>query len=103
MRTVYKYFLPAPLRPNFSVPIPDGAEILSAGTSDGRPCLWALVDPDKPVVDREFLLRDTGEPIDEAVLPRLSFVGTFSTGGGNWYVGHLFEVDRIDLHPKVRR
>lgn len=67
--------------------MPRGATVLSVQTQDGRPCLWALVDPQKPTVDRRFELYGTGHPVQGLVGKH---VGTFQMHGGA-LVFHMFE------------
>ena len=55
---IYKYRLP--FKEMATVSMPEGAEIIRVDGLDGALWLWAIVDTNKPAVDREFLLFKTG-------------------------------------------
>jgi hypothetical protein len=86
VKTIYKY--PVVVDDEFSVDLPDGAQILSVDTQQGEPMMWAMVDPTAPKSKRAFRVIGTGHPIDDA--DHLSFVGTFQVRGGS-LIFHLFE------------
>jgi hypothetical protein len=54
--TVWKFTLA--LTDEQTIVIPQDAECLHVGMQDGRPCLWARVDPDSP--DEEMSIRVVG-------------------------------------------
>ena len=83
MKTVYKYSVP--IADNPVIPLPEGAKVLSVGAQDYEVKLWALVDPDKPMVSRNFRLAGTGHDIEGN---NLHFIGTVIMNG---LVLHLFE------------
>lgn len=66
--------------------LPRGAKIISAGVQDGwRITIWALVDPEAPLVERLIEVVGTGSS------PALSdgiFIGTVFVG---LYVFHVFD------------
>lgn len=66
-----------------SVEMPDGARVVHVHEQDGRPCMWAAVNPSRPAVVRHFGLFATGEEIPTSI-----YVGTIHLG---WTVWHLFE------------
>ena len=72
----------------FDIPLPEDAVILGAdgGRGDG-PEMWALVDPDAPLVTRTFVLTGTGHDVPDDV----SHVATFRDG---FFVWHLWEAVR---------
>lgn len=84
---VFKY--PIRLLDEFTLPLPDGAKVLSVQAQAGAPVLWALVDETAPPKLRSFILRGTGHAI--ATKAPLAYVGTFQLHGGN-FIGHVFEV-----------
>lgn len=47
------------------VPLPEGAQILSIGNQNGVLCLWALVNPLKPIMPRRFRIVGTGNSIKQ--------------------------------------
>jgi hypothetical protein len=89
MLKVFKY--PVHIDDYFSIDLPEGARVLHAEAQDGRPQLWALVDPETNVtVTRRFRFAGTGHPITEP-LDKLRHVSTFSMEGGR-LIFHIFEV-----------
>jgi hypothetical protein len=89
MLKVWKY--PIMAADHFSLPLPEGAQVLTVQTQGHDPMLWALVDPSAKLVERHFRLAGTGHEIIEAP-ESLKYVGTFQlpTLG---LVFHLFESD----------
>ena len=58
MKVIYKYRLPFK---EFSVvSMPEGANIIRIDGEDGAIQMWAVVDTEAPLVDREFSLFKTG-------------------------------------------
>lgn len=60
-KRVWKF---VPTDESASIKMPEGGYILSAGNQNGRMCIWALVDPERPLVDRQFKVVGTGQPFD---------------------------------------
>jgi len=90
MRAVFKYEVP--IGDHVSISLPKGAQILSVQAQGDTPYLWALVDPDQPMIERQFRFAGTGHPITEAPMT-LSHVGTFQFFKlENRLVFHLFEI-----------
>ncbi len=87
MKLIYKY--PIPLQDQFVIPMPFGSKILSVQIQKGQPCIWAIVDTDKEICARSFLMFGTGHPLPHDIMA-LPFIGTFQTLGGD-LVFHLFE------------
>jgi hypothetical protein len=83
---VFKY--PVSLTDTFTVSMPELSTMLTIQMQNGKPYMWALVDPESSLVERRFRLAGTGHPINE----RVGYVGTFQLGGGSM-VFHLFEVE----------
>jgi hypothetical protein len=90
MKVVHKY--PLTEESQQSIEMPDGAEILTARIQDGALCIWALVDPEQPIVKRLFTIAPTGQ---EVVGIFHKYIGQI-VHHGPWgeLVGHLFEVNR---------
>lgn len=86
MKTIYKYQL-QPLDRQL-VPMPNGAQILTVQMQGEHPCVWAMVDIDKPVVVREIRMYGTGHPIDH---DPGRYIGTIQMRGGQ-LIFHFFEV-----------
>lgn len=68
------------------IDLPAGARILDVQVQDGRPCLWALVDPVAPAVREAFAIYSTGHAIDPGALMSLEYVKTFQYGLLVWHM-----------------
>ena len=94
---IYKYTLEDQTS---TVQMPEGAKVLSAHTQRESICIWALVDPSKPMTLRTFKVIGTGWDIEEAEfgqpLTHLEFIGTVLLSGGS-LVFHVFE-EKNDRH-----
>jgi hypothetical protein len=90
MRKVLKYSLVSAttVEGNYAIHMPRGATVLTIQLQRGEPMMWALVDPDAPLVMREFAVQGTGWDIED---DSLAYVGTYQQYGGE-FVWHLFEV-----------
>lgn len=88
MLTVYKY--PLLKGSQVCVGLPKGAKILTVQVQNGVPHIWALVNPENPLVERFFRLAGTGCSIEEHK-DDLHYVGTFQLFKGR-KIYHLFEV-----------
>jgi hypothetical protein len=77
---VWKY----QLGDDVTIELPEGAKILHVGMQGIYICLWCLVDPHAPRVERRFKVFGTGEYIDAG-----EYIGTVMEGP---YVWHVFEV-----------
>lgn len=86
MRTIWKFQFP--VEDEFTLDMPEGAQVLHVREQNMKPCLWALVNPDNPAEERHFKLRGTGHPIHEE--NPLKYLGTFFLIDGG-FVGHVFE------------
>lgn len=88
---VWKYALT--LSDYVTLEMPRGAKPLYVATQFGVPCIWALVRPEEPLVNRRFRIAGTGHPIEahEAI----SYVGTFMLSGGH-LVFHVFDLGEAD-------
>lgn len=69
--------------------MPKGAEVLTVQTQNAIPCLWAVVDPDAPLGNREFEIRATGEKFEKN---SDRYVGTYQEDSlDTWHVFEVFE------------
>lgn len=87
MKRIYKY----PLDMQGAAQIINmhaGAELLAVQVQRDVPCIWALVNPDNQMMQREFLIVGTGHDLPERYG---GHVGTFQLDGGN-FVFHVFEL-----------
>lgn len=94
MKTIWKYELAGPEKP---VAMPKGAQILTAQMQGDRFCVWALVDPDAPKVNRSFRIYMTGQDIDinEQEDGYLKYIQTLQMSGlgpKGVFVVHIFEL-----------
>ena len=85
-KTIYKYPV-LPIDDEIKMMIHEGAEYLCVQTQQGIPCLWALVDLEKPLAEKWFCIRGTGCPFkgNEG-----KYISTFQLYGGS-LVFHIFE------------
>ena len=97
MGAIYKYAV-TPESVN-TIPMPKGAQVLTVQDQQGKPQIWALVDPDAELVKRFFLLVGTGTPI-KLILSKKDYVGTFQMGSGD-LVFHLFEIPKWEPFNSV--
>lgn len=67
--------------------MPAGAEMLTVQVQDGKPCLWAMVDPSLPKERRVLCTAGTGHAIQEET--GLDYVGTYQLEDGA-LVFHVF-------------
>jgi len=84
MLKVFKY--PIKIEDNIEISLPEEAQILTVGEQNGIICVWALVNPEKPSIKRNFRLAGTGHPIDT---DKLFYHGTAQILN---LVFHLFEI-----------
>lgn len=91
MLTVYKYtLLPRDVQ---TIELPVDARILCIVSQNDVPCIFAEVDPTKPIVQREFLTVKTGRPIPELLGMDRSYVDTAQIDGGR-HVFHIYELTK---------
>lgn len=91
MKTVWKYTLPWPPPSDLvGFRMPKGARPLTIQTQAGRPCVWALVDDERPLEPRWFRIAGTGHPIEDEIAED-GYIGTFQVIGGG-LIFHVFEV-----------
>jgi hypothetical protein len=82
MKTIYKYELSSK---DASMKLPKGAEILSVAIQDGRPMMWALVDPENVLEDRFISTVGTGWELED----NMKYICTYMEG---YFVWHVFEM-----------
>jgi len=87
MKTIYKYPLEN-TSGKYAISMPSEAEILYINAQRNVPCIWAMVDTEKPIETRQFRLYGTGHPVEEN---DLFHHGSFFMQEGR-FVFHLFEV-----------
>lgn len=90
--TVWKFQLQA--APDVQrIQMPAGARLLSAGEQDNTLCIWALVDPEQPMVERHIRIAGTGHPLG-AVNPGTAYVGRAEFADGALQV-HVFDLGSV--------
>jgi hypothetical protein len=85
MISIFKY--PIPIQDTITLDMPAGAEVLTVQVQRGKPCIWAKVDTSRPMEDRVFYLRGTGQMFNGK---EGRHVGSFQMDG-EYLVFHLFE------------
>lgn len=86
-RAVWKF----PVSPHWAsveIVMPEGAKFLHVGQQDNTPMVWFHVDPDAEPEPRRFATIATGQRLDDAVVERLTYLGTAICGPLVW---HIFE------------
>ena len=63
VKTIYKY--PVVVDDEFTIYLPEGAQVLSVDVQQDEPQMWVLVDPAAPKTKRTFRVIGTGHPIDD--------------------------------------
>ena len=82
MNTIYKY--PIPHLDEQEIQMPLGSEIIRVGLDPREvPCLWAIVDIDKPKAPVRVLTVGTGD-----VMPSMPYrhIGSFVDGSFVWHI-----------------
>ena len=82
MKTIYKYEVRSQ---DASMKLPKGAEILTVAIQDGRPMMWALVDPENVLVDRFISTVGTGWQVED----NMKYICTYME---EYLVWHVFEI-----------
>lgn len=85
MTQIWKFALAPDDKQTIAMPI--GATLLSVHMQDGRPCIWAEVNPTEKSYPRMIEMFGTGQPIDGAAR---KFLGTILLAEGQ-FVFHVFE------------
>lgn len=85
---IWKYELNITTGQNISMP--KGAEILTVQTQNGKPCLWALVNPEAELETRFIELFGTGHPVLSGMGASRKYIATFQMNEGS-LVFHAFE------------
>ncbi len=85
MESIWKY--PLEVSDVQTLVMPSSAEILAVQVQNGKPCLWARVDPDAPKTDRTIITHGTGHAVSEETG---EYIGTYQLEEGQ-LVFHAFE------------
>lgn len=90
MKTIYKYPLPTPaMDSNFVIiEMPDGAQPLHVDVQHGQVCIWAVVDPERPMVRRRIRVIGTG--LDASDVEHIAYIGSVLLLNGT-FVFHIFD------------
>lgn len=87
---IYKYEIP--VEDDFTLWLPQDAEILTVKTQRERPYFWAWVDLKAPTELRSFILRGTGHPFVKSAQIRYTYRGSFFLQE-EIMIFHLFEIN----------
>ena len=88
MKVIYNY--PVEVQSEFSLDIPENAEVLCVQTQHDNPYIWVLLDTSDDSIERNFSVVPTGQEIlwtDK----QARYIGTFQLSDG-FFIGHLFEL-----------
>ena len=83
MRVIYKY--PLSIRNTQIIEMPKDAEILGLKLQHGNPVIYAIVDPDNPVEEKNIVMKGTGFQINTP----LKYIGTILVDFDT-FVWHFF-------------
>jgi len=86
MHTVYKF--PFDVTDDFTLELSFDAEFLYIDVQNGIPCMWFLVNTERPKETRHFAIHGTGHPIRD--IDKKTHIGSFMIHGGA-LVFHVFE------------
>lgn len=85
--TIWKYTLSVTNEQKISMP--SGAQLLTVQLQGGMPCLWALVNPAAPQVERKIRIHGTGHEVQGG-----EYVETFQWGP---LVFHVFDAGEYEV------
>ena len=86
MLTIHKYTL----LPECAIELTEGAKILSVGDQQGTVVMWVLLDTEKPIGKRIFMVFGTGHTLDDKKGTfEYIHLGTVQQESG--FVWHVFE------------
>ena len=80
--TIYKYLLM--ITDEQLLTVPEGAAVLHVGEQDGELCVWCLIDPKAPNVQKMVRIYGTGNPYDGDL--EQFHVGSVQIGPFVWHV-----------------
>jgi hypothetical protein len=86
MKTIWKF--PLEVTDYQEIKLPVGAKILCVQPQNGKPCLWALVDPNADTYPVTIVMHGTGHEIHGR--HNLDYLGTFQLYAGS-LVFHTFQ------------
>lgn len=87
--TIWKYELQLTSEPQ-TVQMPHIGEVISVQNQNNQICFWALVDSERKLVPRRFLVVGTGQEFDEGYT---KFISTVQIGPFVW---HVFAMDQVN-------
>ncbi len=87
MKQIWKYRINIE---NFELEIPEDGRIISIDNQHGNGVMYVLVNPIAEKKKRKFIVRTTGEDIQDMDLMTQQYIGTMMLLKDN-YVIHLFE------------
>lgn len=97
--TIWKF--PLSVTDGQTVMMPTGARCLSVQLQEhnGTLCVWAMVEPTLPTVERRFLMAGTGHPLPDIVAAgQARHLGTVQLDSGR-LIFHVFEVPQERPQP----
>lgn len=86
MITIWKY--PIEITDEQTIKMPMGARILTVQMQGPQCCIWALVDPSKPMAERHIRTHGTGHEIPLGITT-WAYIGTIQSHGGA-LIFHVF-------------
>ena len=90
-KRIWKFEIPITDAPKVSMP--EGAQIIHVGQQrEGNITLWAIVNPDAPMLRITFQIVGTGNPMP---YPLGGYIGTVHSDPFVWHVFHLLAMEII--------
>lgn len=86
MKKIFKYSIPS--KTTSIISMPRSARVLKVDVQFNELFIWAIVEIDNPIIEREFYLVGTGDQLD--ITEPFVYHGTFIIDNGA-SVWHLFE------------
>ena len=86
-KTIWKF--PFKLADVVNIEMPAGAEVVSIQMQGKTPCVWAIVNPDSPLVTKSFAVVGTGHTIPSYV-DDYSHKETLIDGDSVWHIFTIY-------------
>lgn len=96
MKTIWKF--PLDLTDKQTIRMPREAQPLAVQVQFDTICLWAKVDTEKPMEDREIRIEGTGHELDDmGDFAEREYIGTVQTSQGAfvWHVFRLLTYEQV--------
>lgn len=93
MKAIHKF--PLGMAEKSTVTMPEGAAVIRVAGIDGFLYLWAVVDTEAPMVQREFRLFKTGAAMPDDILQNYHYLGCGGIFVQMELMMYVWESDRV--------